>query len=443
MPATAKELHRLLGLKSTRNPQLEHVLLNDPAAAVAGVRALGQLRPTAVETVSDAAHALSLVGMEAVQDLVRTLPELTQDRPDRRLDETAAHAYSQAAHAGHYAAALASIDARDHSQGVHTAALLQHPAVLALWVDDPEAALRATHAARDGVGFEAAFEAELGEPLGETDQRLAEAWSLPLLARRAMDGDGSDPRPRLVKLADELAQSTAVDLRRRTDEPITAALADHLVCEGDGATTWLHRQTVEAARALHGFGYPLPGFELLFVDPADGDAREHAPQPEPGTARTTPANPPGQHPDLKEMMGNTLRRIRNEVGATRVMFAIIDAEQTRLRTRFALGGARDDALRQFDIDLGQRHLFSMLIERPQSVWLHRGNAKKYQAHLPAGLHRLFGPGGAFLMSLFVRDTPLGLLYADGRGLSATGYDRFRRLCREVSECLAGTMRTGA
>ena len=126
----------------------------------------------------------------------------------------------------------------------------------------------------------------------------------------------------------------------------------------------------------------------------------------------------------------------------RVMFATIDAERTRLRTRFALGGTRDDALRQFDVDLGQRHLFSMLIRRPQSVWLHRGNAKRYQAHLPADLRRIFGPEGAFLMSVFVGDQPLGLLYADGRGLNATGYDQFRRLCREVSERLADPVATG-
>jgi hypothetical protein len=415
------------------------VLLNDPAAAVAVFRALGRLRPSAFETVSDAAHALSLIGMEAVRTLVTTLPELTRDQSDCDLRETAAHAYSQAAHAGHYAAALAAVGGMNRNHGVHTAALLRHPALLALWADDREAARRATEAVRRGAGVDDAFAAELGEPLGEADRRLAEAWSLPLLARQAADDrDGVDPGPRLVRLADGLAQSFAIDPRPRTHEASTAALAGHLACELDAATAWLHQQAVVAARALHGFGYPLPAFELPFADPLDDDTPNEAQRPESGTARATLPLRLTRHPELKDVVADALRRIREEAGATRVMFANIDAERTRLRTRFALGGAREDALRQFDVDLGQRHLFSMLIQRPQSVWLHRDNAKKYQAHVPPDLRRIFGSEGAFLMSVFVRDQPLGLLYADGRGLDAGNYARFRRLCREVSERLADT-----
>ena len=45
MQETARELRRLLDLRSTRNQQLQDVLLSDPAAAIAVFRELGQRAP--------------------------------------------------------------------------------------------------------------------------------------------------------------------------------------------------------------------------------------------------------------------------------------------------------------------------------------------------------------------------------------------------------------
>ena len=79
---------------------------------------------------------------------------------------------------------------------IRTAALLQNPAVLALWEAEPKSALRASRAVRDGVAVDAAFGAELGEPREDANRRLAGAWALPGLARPAMgDWDDFNPRP--------------------------------------------------------------------------------------------------------------------------------------------------------------------------------------------------------------------------------------------------------
>ena len=55
-----------------------------------------------------------------------------------------------------------------------------------------------------------------------------------------------------------------------------------------------------------------------------------------------------------------------------------------------IGGAADDGLRRLDLDLRERHLFSALMGRPQSVWLNAENAARYRAHLPAALLELPG-----------------------------------------------------
>jgi HD-like signal output (HDOD) protein len=440
MQATANELHRLLESQATRNPQLQHVLLNDPAAAIAVFRVLGRLRPGACDTVSDAAHAISLIGLNPLHNLIETVPTLPEPE-QQRLRETAASAYSQAAHAAHYANALARRKGLGQNHEIPTAALLQNPAVIALWACSPDSAQRATYAVRDGVDFELAFSAELGEPVADANLRLAEAWSLPALARQSLgDWDDFNPRPQLVKLADSLAQTSAAGWHGEALAMVSVVLAEYLDSDGDAAIGWLHRETVEAARHLQSFAYPFPGFDLLFVDADDAADDEHdGPVPEFGSRRDRKIQhqPARQTPKLHDTMAAVMRRIRRESGVARVMFAMVDREHAHLRCRMALGGSAEDALRRLEVSLNERNLFSLLMASPQSVWLNRDNASKYQAYLPRSLRPVFGPGGAFMMSIHVRDRPLGLLYADGSGLSDKGYSRFRSLCHEAAEVLGG------
>jgi HD-like signal output (HDOD) protein len=440
MQATAAELRRLLEQTATRNPQLQHVLLNDPAAAVAVYRALGRLRPGACDTVSDAAHAISLIGMQSLREMVETLPTLALDPTRQSLRETAASAYSQASHAAHYANALAGHKGLGGNHEIPTAALLQNPAVLALWAAEPDSAQRATFALRDGVDFETAFGAELGEPVEYANKRLAEAWSLPALARQAMgDWDDFNPRPQMVKLADGLAQTTAAGWHSDALDTITVILAEFLGCEDETAISWLHRETVAAASDVAGFTYPLPAFELPLTGDED-DEECDARIPEFGAWREKKAAPEPAKPaapSVHDTMVAAMRRIRRDAHTERVVFAVLNRDRTRLKARIALGGQDDDPVRHLDVDAREKNLFGLLMGKQQSVWLHRGNVARYKPYLLPSIRPLFGAKGAYLMSLFVDDKPLGLLYADGPTLSEEDYQVFRQLCHEATETLTG------
>jgi hypothetical protein len=442
MRHTARELRRLLGQQATRNRQFNDVLLSDPAAAIAVFRALGRARPGASGLVTDAGHALSLIGLDPFRRLLDALPEVAAGRTRQAGVGSPATAYSQAAHAAFYAGTLSQHKGLGRNSEIGTAALLQNPAIHALWATDPESAQRATNAVRDEVPVDVAFGAELGEPLHDANHRLAAAWALPSLARQAMAGrDAINPRPRMVKLADGLAQTSAAGWRHAATETFTEQLSEFLDLSRDQACAWLHQQAIAAARALSHCDYPLPGFELMFMpgeiaeDEHDGDLpvmgqrRPHAAPPQPGAV-----------PDLHAMMADIMRRIRDESGAARVIFAMLNSDRSRLRTRLALGGQPDDGLRRLDFDLGQKNLFVALLGRSQSVWLNDGNADRYRAHLPASLQQMLAPQDAYMMSLFVRGQPLGLLYGDGGTLSEQGYRRFRQLCNEATAALGGNHR---
>lgn len=443
MPATARELRRLIDLRTTRNQQLQDVLLSDPAASIAVFRELSRSRPGAGEQVSDAAHAVSLMGMIPFRRLIDSLPEVDDSDDTRRTGS--ATAYSQAAHAALYAAALGNHKGYGKQPELSTAALLQNPAILALWSLEPESARRASNATRAGVPYETAFGAELGESLDDANRRLGEAWALPRLARQAMgDWDDFNPRPQVVKLADGLAQTTAAGWHSDQTDTYTEVLADFLDLSHDQACAWLHERVIDAARALSHLDYPLPGFEMMFMPgeiedddqdiPLMGGSRPHEkPAQEVATAN------PGK-PDLHATMGAVMKRIRTEAGAGRVVFAMLNKERSRLRTRLALGGNAEDGIRRLDLDLAQKNLFTALMGKPQSLWLNSDNAAKYKGYLPASLRSLLAPQGAFIMSLFVGDRPLGLMYGDGEALSDTGYRQFRVLCHEATSALTAGSR---
>lgn len=434
MHRTARELRTLLDAPRTRYPQMQDVLSNDPAATIALFRHLGQVRPAALDSLTDATHALSLLGAGAFRELLDSLPQLAHDPDQPRGSAGPTRAYSQAAHAAFYAVALAREAALPGAAGLQGAALLQHPAILALWIAEPESAQRASNAMRDGVPTSIAFGAELGEPLARADLRLGQAWSFPRLARSCMDGAAAtDPRTGTIRLADDLAQSSAAGWQHEDHDSVTQRLAAFLKVEPDRATGWLHRTATDAARALADYDYPLPGFELIFVD---CEACDEGDLPAlPASQTETPGTVTPSISDLHGTVSGIMREARRDTGAERMVFMMLDGQRTRLRTRLALGGDSDDGLRRLNLELRRMNLFTALMSKPQSVWLSPDNAARYRAYLPDSLRRLLAPEGAYLMSIFVRQRPLGLLYGDGRQLSETGYRSFRAHCNRLVAAL--------
>jgi HD-like signal output (HDOD) protein len=430
MPHTARELKRLLGLRSTRTGLLQEVLLRDPAAAVAVLRRLGRLRPSAADQVTDLAHALSLVGLETLPELlgrIPALPETGSGRPDPR------DGYSTAVHAAAYAGQLARRLGPAQDTTLATAALLQSPAVIALWGTDPAAAARATRAARRGVPGDLAWSEQLGAPLEQVNRALAQAWSFPGLARQALAHGESRSRPeQAVWLAAELARSSASGWGHPETSRATRLLADFLGLEPDQAAAWLRREAVEAARVLAPCGYPAPGFELLYMPSEDRQAEETS---DDGVAGKEVVGPSAA--DVQTLVTGFMRQIQAETGAAQVLFAMLSRDRRHLRTRLVLGIEPGQGLRTLDLELGQRHLFGLLMGRSQSLWLKPDNAGRYLEMLPPAQHDWLDARGSYLMSLFAGEHPLGLLYAGGAATNEAGYRRFRELCQATAEALAG------
>ncbi len=437
MPETARRLRALLASPRSTHQDFEAVLLCDPAATLALYRAAERLRRGTVDELSGPAHALSLIGREAFRRALEQVP-VFEGRPLQHI-LSPAFAAGQAAHAGWYAERIGQVMGFGHPVEMRVAALLRHPAVLALWAIDFEAAARATNALRDGVSFSVAFTAELGQPLKTVDRQLAAEWTLPRLAREVIgDWDPANRLPQSVSLAARLALVGAAgwpDEEHRLHIEVLSGLLPH---HHHDAAAWWHRQAAEAARALHPFGYPVAAYELPRLP--GGEEPVELPDLPSLRARKPAASASNA---LGERLRQGLQQAREATGCRRVLLAMPDRAGQRLRARLVLGGPADSPLRRLDLPLRQKHLFSLLLARPQAVWLRADNREKYLPLLRPLPLDAQSAGGFFALSLFVDRRPLGVLFADGGTLDAAAFRAFREAGRRLAEDIRALRRQAA
>jgi hypothetical protein len=142
-------------------------------------------------------------------------------------------------------------------------------------------------------------------------------------------------------------------------------------------------------------------------------------------------NQPEESLPLKEVIRLVLEGMHDGLGLNRVVFAGLTPNKDQLRASYMLGSDNDTAFKQFAVDLSGHNLFARLMEKQQSLWLDDNNRKKFFQIVPINFHKLINNDSFFVMSLYVRDKPVGLFYADRHSrncrLDGESYKRFKQL----------------
>ena len=143
---------------------------------------------------------------------------------------------------------------------------------------------------------------------------------------------------------------------------------------------------------------------------------------------------------LKKVLALTMEGMHEGLGLNRVVFAMLTPDKGQLRARSILGSDNDPLFNRFVIDLESHNLFTRLLEKPQSLWLDENNRGKFFPLIPIGFHKLIRNDSFLVMSLFVRNKPVGIFYADRHTnacrLDAESYKRFKQLVAQASQTLS-------
>jgi hypothetical protein len=140
-----------------------------------------------------------------------------------------------------------------------------------------------------------------------------------------------------------------------------------------------------------------------------------------------------------QVMNMALTALSEGLGMRRILFALHMPAERTLRARFLKGVASSDPLHDLVISLDKPHLLSQLLQKPQSVWFNRDNAARLLPLLPEILLKQSGQESFCLMSIFVGNKPLGVIYADRHGADAVTddhYQHFKQICLLTGKALA-------
>ena len=180
---------------------------------------------------------------------------------------------------------------------------------------------------------------------------------------------------------------------------------------------------------------------------ADNKAEPTAPP-----AKTPPRPQPLQHAlqairDLADKADSTqsalvnacLKGLNQDLKLARVCLLILSADNTQIQNRMSLGLEADSSFRQFSIALDRSGLLKILLQKPQAIWINRGNLEKYHKLLPPGMMASVMTDSFVAMSLFIGSRPIGIVYADQRQaaqpLDGESFAQFKHLISLTSKAL--------
>ncbi len=430
-PVLEESLAALRALADTgdwlRPDAVSAAVLSDPLltlhALQAARRHLGKRADRETTTVR---HALMVLGTRTFFDRLASLPTVgqalaAQPRALVRIQELVHRARHAAAQARDFAALRFD---RDPEEAATAAVLAELPELL-LCVFAPETcdALEAAGTSADPAEDERRV---LGVSLDELRQPLAEGLGLPEVLRALTDSSRADqPRAFGVQLAGRIARHFQHGASAEALDEDLRQVSEWLHLPEETLVETVHRNAQAAAEMAPPVPAPAPApVRIERVEQATQSIAAHL-------DRTL---------NLHEMMMLALDGLHEGVGLGRVLFALLSPDRTHLRARLWVGVEPGSRLAGFELPLAPPHLFSRLLERPQAVWLRPGAQPALDALLTPPLAALVGGRPFFATSLFVRDRPVGLLYADQAGhedaLDPERYALFRQLGRQAAEGLA-------
>lgn len=150
-------------------------------------------------------------------------------------------------------------------------------------------------------------------------------------------------------------------------------------------------------------------------------------------------NNPDNFVDLHELMNAATQCISYGLGLPRVIVALVNTNETRLKTYYSVGTRESPDLANYQADLTKPSLFSRLIGKPSSIWVKSTSNKNIWNAIPEDFKSACNAKEFFLMSIFVNQKPVAVFYADSctenESLSEYEYKQFKYLCSAATQCL--------
>jgi HD-like signal output (HDOD) protein len=464
--ATRTELARLARRGDRASSQeISAAVLRDPLLTLRVIQAANSGRSSRFGTeITTVEHAIMMIGIPPFFKRFGVLPVVEEKLAAK---QWALHGFLLASSRSHHAAFQArdwAVIHRDFkAEEAYIAALLCDLPELLLWLHAPDIAINIVRIVQHGGSGEMAQRELLGCEFNELLPLLLQAWQLPEVLQELM-GQGSEYQRALsVQLAVSLAHHSTTGWAGDAILADYEAVGSMLQMPADEAAVLVHRNAVIAAQHWDWYGV-APAAAWLPMLPGEWPADSGYVQPK---KAERPKHPPVSHPkqksvlipnqeklqksmqdikahldgslDLQEMVSLALQGMHEGIGLDCVVFAAPAPDGSKVKARFVVGAGPASNLHRFEFDPREPHLFGRLMNKVQSIWWNAETQAQYAHLMPEPLRKSVGEADFFAMSLFVKDKPVGFIYANrsqgNRKLDENAYQQFKQLCLRVAQGL--------
>lgn len=481
LPQMRRTYQALRHLARYNDPDLAkiiEIIRQDCGFTVQLLRRLSELKTERqISEVSTLERAVVMLGSGRTLALTDELPVV-----ENQLDGDHLAGYMRVAARSFHAARQALDWARIRGDGVPEelglAAFLHDMAELVLWRFGKDEMPRLEQAARidsfDEAGPDRLEIEILGFGLQALGRELAKRWQLPSLVHNCMIPISAlEPRKLGPIFAAKLARTVQQGWYHPTALELVEMVGGYLQLSTADGVARVHTTAVDTSRMTNFHGVTPIAAGLLYsgkIPQIIAKPQRAAPPKKAAPPQKTVAKTKKPQDSTKKTSKVTLtpksdlavyhraleRLNRENLGGhaiietsmnglhiglclQRVLFAIMTPEKDALRIRYALGVADDQRFKGFVLPLTPPHLLTRLMEKPQGLWLHEGNADKLWRHIPQSLGNLIKVKNFFMMSVFANGKPVGMIYADrttsAEALDQAGFMGFKSMCTLTGQAL--------
>ncbi len=454
---TIKELRHLCRQEEIPLKEITHVVERDPGLVVHILRSSNN-RPKGrlSSEITHVNQAFRLMGTDQLTQLPEALPavgDVLNDKSKIRLLET----FNRAYHAARFATDWAALRRDMTPDEVFAAAQLHFLGEMILSIHAPELLDKISKLRiEDHLTSEEAQYLVLGFTLNELTQKIAEKQQFPSLVTEALSSENAKfPRAYGIMLGVQLARNITHEgwYSEGTFE-IQKQIAEWMDISVDEVISRVHVIAAEVAREIPQYDTPPAArFLPLIIEPPeeiteDDNNKHHTHDaaicliPQLSVLREavqmmTEFSPKDLTCD--KFIQHIVATMHDGVGLNRVVFCLYDEEENLLQGHELKGAENDPVFNRFKIEVGDSNLFSHLISKPQAVLMNESTRGKFWPLVPAEFQKLIETNSFIAMSIFIKNKPYGLFYADRRTstcqIEDRSYNYFKTLCTHATKVL--------
>lgn len=453
---TIKELRNLCRKEDIPLKEITHVVERDPGLVVHILRNANNRPKARLSTeVTHVHQAFRLMGTDQLIKLPDALPAIN-DALEEPAKSRLLATFNRAYHAARIATDWAATRNDMTPDEVFAAAELHFLGEMIIAMHAPELLEKITKLrVNDHIASEEAQYMVLGFTFNELTQKIAEKLNFPSLVTEALSAENAKyPRAYGIMLGVQLARNISHEgwYSKRTFY-LQNKIAEWMDITVDEVIARSHYIAAEAARETPQYDTPADARLLpLIIETTeiknveeDDQNQENAAIcliPQLSLLRDAIQNITQLSPkdvSKEDFIQHVVSSMHDGIGLNRVVFCLYNKENKSLQGNILKGAENDPVFNRFKIDIGESDIFSHLISKPQAVLMNESTRTKYWPLVSTDFQKLINTNSFVAMSIFIKNKPYGLFYADRHTstcqIEDRSYNYFKTLCSHATKVL--------